>query len=174
MDSLDGHPGSAGRSGAATVARAIQRLTARHVGRGFVPLGLLAVLGVTHGLLRGFRGAVAVIVFFGALASAAIMLAYGVQSVRRVLGRPPGAWAPLFWVASFVPYAYGIYVAFWLGFRRFSMTGFSMPTWELVSSSAFVVLGLLCVRAQWKLSEVHLLAQEMSGLAGSQSGPAVG
>jgi hypothetical protein len=151
-------------SGAATVARVVQQLTAKHVGRGLIPLGFLAALGVVQGALRGFRGTVAVIVFFGALASAAIMLAYGVQAVRRVLGRPPGAWAPLFWVASFVPYGYGVYVAFWLGFRRFSTTGFSMPAWELISSTAFVILGLLCVRAQWKLSEVHLLAQEMTGL----------
>lgn len=145
-----------------TVARAVQRLAARSVRRAAFPLGGLFLSGVFEAARNGVSR-LSVILVVGALASGLIMLSYGVQAVRRVLGRPPGAWGPIFWVASWVPYLYAMYVLFGLGLRRLGSPGFDLAFSGTVAAMGYSILGALMLRAQWKLSEVHLLSQEMTG-----------
>lgn len=156
-----------------TVARAVQRLAARSVRRAAVPLGGLFLAGVISAARSGVSRP-SMILVLGALASGMVMLAYGVQAVRRVLGRPPGAWGPLFWVASWIPYLYGMYVMFGVGLRRLASPGLELALPGMFVALGYSVLGALMLRAQWKLSEVHLLAQEMTGFTSATEPDAKG
>ncbi len=151
-----------------TVARAVQRLAGRAVRRAALPLGGLLVAGVVQGVGSGFSGA-RLLLMGGALASGLVMLIYGVQSVRRVLGRPAGAWGPIFWVGSWIPYLYGMYVLFGVGLRPFISPGVDASSGDLLAAPLYAILGGMVIRAQWKLSEVHSLSQEMTGfVAGTE------
>jgi hypothetical protein len=147
------------------VARAVQRLTARAVRRASAPLGGLLGFGIWEWAVGGPSGSV-MLLLVGAVASGLVMLGYGVQSVRRVLGRPAGAWGPLFWVASWIPYAYGLYISFGVGLRPLASPEFDLTPVAGMAAASYTVLGALVIRAQWKISEVHSLAQEMTGLSG--------
>jgi len=153
----------------ATVARAVQRMAAGGVKRAALPLAGLLVLGAVQLFREGLRGPGGPLLF-GGVSSALVMLAYGVQTVRRVLGRGAGAWAPLFWVASWIPYVYGLWVAFFLGLRPLAGSGFGGGVIATVIAVLLTVFGALLVRAQWKLSEIHLLAQEMADLVPKSDG----
>jgi uncharacterized membrane protein HdeD (DUF308 family) len=147
-----------------TVARAVQRLAGRAVRRALLPLiGLLAG-GVFEGIRDGITRPTVLLVL-GAISSGIVMLLYGVQSVRRVLGRSAGAWGPLFWVASWIPYVFGTYVVIVKGVMAFASPVVEVTTLGAVVGTAYLIFGVLMVRAQWRLSEVHALSQEMLGLA---------
>jgi hypothetical protein len=146
------------------VARAVQRLAASAVRRAAVPLIALLGAGIAAWIKDG-RSASATLLISGSLASSFVMLAYAVQAVRRVLGRSPGAWAPLFWVASWIPYVFGVYVLFGMGLRPFTSSGFEASGMSLLAGVAYSVLGGLLIRAQWKLSDVHSLSLEMTGFS---------
>jgi len=82
-----------------------------------------------------------------------------------VLGRPVGVWGPIFWFASWIPYVYGMYVLFGVGLRAFTLSNFDASMGPVVVALVYAMLGALVIRAQWKLSEVHALSQEMTGFA---------
>ena len=145
-------------------------MAASGIKRAALPLSALVVLGAVELFRIGVDGPGGPLLF-GGVSSALVMLAYGVQSVRRVLGRGAGAWGPLFWVASWIPYVYGLWALFFLGLRPLARSAFGNGVVPTVIALLFVVFGALLVRAQWKLSEIHLLSQEMADLvpgAGSE------
>jgi len=146
-----------------TVAWAVQRMAASGVRRAILPLGGLIAVGAVQIVRSGLEGPGGILLL-GGLSSGLVMLAYGVQSVRRVLGRPAGAWGPLFWVASWIPYMYGLYALFLVGLRPFAVSGLAHPPLVIILALLNMLFGALLIRAQWKLSEIHLLAKEMTEL----------
>ena len=139
------------------VATAVQDLVAKRLGRGFVPLGVLFVVGVAQRLVASGGGALWL--SLGALATGAAMLAYGLRISQRAFGHPHRLWMSLAMLGSLVPLAFGLYVLGWLGLRR-------MATGEgpgaIGIGIAFAGMGTWVMRAWMKVVEVERLAQVMT------------
>lgn len=141
---------------AAVVADAIQSLTAARLGRGFVPLALLFAaggVGVMRSSVGGWWTAL------GAVMTAGVMLAYGLRTVRRVLGRDHHPWMSVVFGASVLPPAYALYVLAWRGLRVLA-TGSGSA--EIVTAILFTLLGVWVLRAWLRVVEIERLAQVMT------------
>ncbi|NJD17948.1 MAG: hypothetical protein FIA95_01500 [Gemmatimonadetes bacterium] len=151
------HPTPAPPAGEAaqTVGRAIQKLAAARLGRGFVPLALLFLVGIAQ-MLRGSGG---LVLALGAPISAGAMLAYALRVVERAFGRPSRPWMPLAGAAGVVPPAFGLWVLGWLGLRALAGGGGVIAT---VSAVVLTALGAWVLRAWLKILELHTLAEAMS------------
>ena len=153
-------------SAASEVARAVERLAAARIGRALPPLAALAAYGLIQGVRFGLGSSDYLFVLVGAVASAGSMVAYGTEAVKRVMEKT-SPWSGLISAGSFVPYLFAGYV----GVTRalpLVRTGGELGTTVVAMNLALIVLAILCARAQWKLTEVHLLAREMAGLANVQ------
>ncbi|HSW31505.1 MAG TPA: hypothetical protein VLH75_18610 [Longimicrobiales bacterium] len=137
-----------------TVGRAIQRLAAARLGRGFVPLALLFLVGLAK-LVWGSGG---LVLALGAPLSAGAMLVYALRVVERSFGRPPGAWMSLAGPAWIVPVGFGVWVLGWLGLRGVAVGGGVIP---VVSALLFTGLGVWVLRAWHRILELHSLAEAM-------------
>lgn len=147
-------------SPAQTVGRAIQKLAAARLGRGFVPLALLFLLGVAQ-MVRGTGG---LVLALGAPLSAGAMLAYSLRVVQKAFGRPPRPWTPLAGAAGIVPLTFGLWVLGWLGLRALALGGGPIA---MVTAGVLTVLGLWALRAWLKVQELQSLAETMTlGLPG--------
>ncbi len=139
----------------AVVAGAIQKLAVVRLGRGFVPLALLCLMGLGEMIGGGTSGW---ILALGAPVVACAMLAYGMRVVQRSLGRPDRAWMKMALVASVLPPALAIYVLAWRGLR-------TVAVWEGLASGLtgvlFVALGVWSLRAWWRMLELQALADTM-------------
>ncbi len=81
------------------VGQAIQDLTAARLGRGFIPLSVLALAGVVQAV-RGPGGlGEGLVLGFGALAASVAMLGFGLRVSQLAFGLPERAWMRLaMWV----------------------------------------------------------------------------
>ncbi|MHB1192308.1 MAG: hypothetical protein ACYC6F_04600 [Longimicrobiales bacterium] len=138
-----------------TVGRAIQRLAAARLGRGFVPLALLFLLGVGR-LLWGSGG---LALALGAPLSAGAMLVYALRVVERAFGRAAPPWMALAGPAWVVPVGFGVWVLGWLGLRGLAVGGGLIP---VVSALLFTVLGAWVLRAWHRIVELDVLAETMT------------
>jgi len=144
---------------AQSVGRAVQKLAAARLGRAFMPLALLFLVGVGTAL----RGGEGVVLGAGAPLSAGAMLGYGLRAVQRSFGRPVRPWMKLAVAGGVIPIAYGLWVFGWLGLRTLA-TGGLIGT---VSGLVHAGLGFWTLRAWLKIVELDRLAQAMSlGLPG--------
>lgn len=136
------------------VAEAIQKLAAARLGRAFVPLAALVLLGVAH-IAVGRGGFV---LAGGAALSALAMLAYGLQVVKQAFGhRRTAAMAAA--AAGLVPAAYAVWVLGWLGLRALAVASGLLPAgWALLH----VALGLWLVRRWLQILELSRLAATMA------------
>jgi hypothetical protein len=150
-------------SAGSEVALAVERLAAARIGRALPPLALLAVYGLIQSIRFGFSNSDHLVVFLGALASAGSMVAYGAQAVKRVM-ETRNSLAGLSYLGSFIPYLFGGYLFVTRGLQLVRSPG-QLDTGGRLVAVALMLVGVLCVRSQWRLTEVHLLAREMTGLA---------
>lgn len=145
------------------VGGAIQRLAAVRLGRAFLPLGVLLLVGLGEMIAGRVPGLDPLLLAVGAPASAGAMLAYGLGVVQRAFGRPP-AWWPLALAGGVVPLAFGVYVLGWRGLRL-------VARWDgitgVLTGVVFSVLGYGVLRACQRLSELETLATVMSLSGGS-------
>jgi hypothetical protein len=139
------------------VATAVQDLVAKRLGRGFVPLGVLFIVGVAQRLAASGGGALWLSA--GALATAGAMLAYGLRISQRAFGKPHTAWMSLAMLGSLVPLVFGLYVLGWLGLRRMA-TGEGLTA--IGVGIAFAAMGSWVMRSWMKVVEVERLAQVMT------------
>jgi hypothetical protein len=150
------------------VGPAIQRLAAARLGRGFVPLAILLLTGLSE-MIGGRRpGAGALLLTVGALASAGAMLAYGLGAVQRAFGLPRKSWWPLATAGGLVPLAFGLYVLGWRGLRLIARWD-GVP--HVAVGAAFAALGLWTLIAWQRLAELETLATAMT--VGDGAGRAV-
>jgi len=141
------------------VGPAIQRLAAARLGRGFLPVAVLLLVGLSE-MIGGRRaGAGALLLALGALASAGAMLAYGLGAAQRAFGVPRKAWWPLATAGGLVPLVFGVYVMGWRGLRL-------IARWDGVPSvaagAAFVALGLWTLLSWQRIAELETLASVMT------------
>jgi len=137
------------------VGRAIQDLAAVRLGRGFIPLALIFLLGLGRMLARsgGFLLAA------GAPLSAGAMLAFGLQVVQRAFGRRPRPWMVVAAAAGLVPPVFGVYVLGWEGLRGVAQaSGFA----SAASGVLLSVLGAWVLRVWIQLLELRRLADTMT------------
>jgi hypothetical protein len=139
------------------LAAAVQNLVAARLGRGFVPLGVLFVLGVVQYFVA--PGAGAYVLALGAPVAAGTMLAYGLRITQQAFGRPRRAWMSWAMLGSLVPPAFSLYVLAWLGLRQLTagggLSGFGVGI-------AFAAMGTWVMRSWMKVVEVERLAQVMT------------
>ena len=138
-----------------TVGRAIQRLAAARLGRGFVPLALLFLVGVGK-LVWGSGG---LVLALGAPLSAGAMLVYALRVVERSFGRRPGAWMSLAGPAWVVPVGFGVWVLGWLGLRGLAVGGGVIA---VLAALLFTGLGAWVLRAWHRILELDVLAETMT------------
>ena len=144
------------------VAQAVERMAAAKIAAGLRPLALLGLYGLVQSLRHGLQPAEYVVMTIGAVLSMAAMVFYGLQAVSTVLEKT-GRWDGLVSVGSFVPLLFAGYVILTQVLKLWRPGGTLGPG-PVVVNVVLLVLAAMCVRAQWKLIEVHLLAREMAGL----------
>lgn len=147
----------------AVVGRAIQDMAAARLGRGFIPLALVFLLGL-GALLTGGRG---LLLPLGAPVAAAAMLAYGLAVVRRAFGHPRRLWMTLASVAGVWPPLFGLYLTGWRGLKEIAGWGGMRA---VVAGVVFTVLGLWVLRAWMKILELGRLADTMVQFEGKEMG----
>jgi hypothetical protein len=108
---------------AQVVGTAIQNLMAARLGRAFLSVAAVGLVGLGRALLETPPVGDAWALAAGALATAAAMLAYGQRVVQRALGRTARPWMGAALVGSLVPPVYGVYVVGWHGLRGIAEGG---------------------------------------------------
>jgi hypothetical protein len=103
------------------VATAVQNLVSARLGRGFIPLAVIFVVGVMEYFTSSGQGTFALPL--GAIAAACTMLAYGLRISHRAFARPQRAWMSLAMLGSLVPPLFALYVLGWRGLRQLAAGG---------------------------------------------------
>lgn len=144
------------------VAQAVERMAAAKIAAGLPPLAVLGFYGLVQSVRQGPQPFEHVAFMIGAVLSIFAMVAYGRQAVSKVLEKA-SRWGGLIFAGSFVPLLFAGYVIVTrvLYLFRFGGTGGLGP---VAGNLVLLALAAMCVRAQWKLTEVHLLAREMAGV----------
>ena len=141
------------------VGQAIQGLTAARLGRGFIPLGVLALAGVVQAV-RGSGGlAEGLVLGFGALAASVAMLGFGLRISQLAFGLPERAWMRLAMWGSLVPPVYAVYVLAWRGLGEF-VTGSGAS--GFFAAIFFATMGGWAMRSWMRVSEVQRLSKVMA------------
>ena len=151
-------PGQAGP----LVAQAVERMAAAKIAVGLRPLAVLGLYGLVQFLRHGFRPDQHLVMMIGALLSMVAMVGYGLQAVSTVLEKT-SRWDALAVAGSFVPLIFAGYVIV-TRIRELGRLSAAPGLGPIVANLCLLVLAAMCVRAQWKLIEVHRLAKEMAGV----------
>ncbi len=151
-------PGQAGP----LVAQAVERMAAAKIAVGLRPLAVLGLYGLVQFLRNGLRPDEYVVMMIGALLSVVAMVGYGLQAVSTVLEKT-SRWDTLVVAGSFVPLIFAGFVIV-TSVRNLARLGAAAGLGPVVANLFLLVLAAMCVRAQWKLIEVHRLAREMAGV----------
>lgn len=151
------------------VGPAIQRLAAVRLGRAFLPLAALLLVGLSQMIGRRVSGWGPFLLAAGAPVSAGAMLAYGLGVVQRAFGQPHKAWWGLATAGGLVPLGFGVYVLGWRGLRLIAHWD---GVWSVLTGVSFAILGFWTLRSWQKLSELETLATVMtlSELPGPDAG----
>ncbi len=144
------------------MAQAVERMAAAQIAVGLPPLAVLGLYGLVQSMRHGFQPSEQVVFLIGAVFSMVAMIAYGLQAVSRVLEKQ-GRWGGLVVAGSFVPLLFAGYVIVTRVFFLFRFGG-TAGLGPVVGNLGLLALAAMCVRAHWKLTEVHLLAREMAGV----------
>lgn len=143
---------------ARVVGAAIQDLAAARLGRGFLPLGALALGGALQLLMGGDRSD-GLLLLGGSVVTALAMLAHGQRVVRRAFGHPRRWWTAAAPVASLAPPVFGLYVLGWRGLRAAAGGGGGVA---VAAAILCVALGVWVLRSWLKVVEVERLARVMT------------
>lgn len=147
---------------APAVGAAIQRMAAVRLGRAFVPLALLLLVGVGR-MLTGGGG---LVLALGAPLAAGAMLAYGLRVVQTAFGRPRRGWMTAALAAGVIPPTYGIWVLGWLGLRTLADGGGATA---LLSGGLMALLGGWVVVGWLRILELARLAEVMALGGGAEA-----
>jgi len=137
---------------------------AARLGRGFVPVGIVFLVGVVD-FVRGSDVWLPV----GAVLAAAAMLGYGLRIVQNAFGRPKRVWMTLAVGGSIIPPLFSVYLIGWKGLRGLAQGGG-------VPGIAFAILlgglGVWVLRCWMSVVEVEQLARVMAVNMDEEGGPA--
>lgn len=118
--------------------------------------------GLVQSIRYGFQPSEHLVFLIGAVLSMVAMVAYGLQAVSRALEKQ-SHWGGLVFAGSLVPLLFAGYVIVTRVFFLLRLGG-TAGLGPVVGNLGLLVLAAMCIRAQWKLREVHLLAREMAGV----------
>ncbi len=144
------------------VAKAVERMAAAKIAFGLPPLAVLGLYGLVQSLRHGFQPSEHVVFLIGAVLSIVAMVAYGLQAVSSVLEKQ-SRWGGLVFAGSFVPLLFAGYVIVTRVLLLLRLDG-TEGLGPVVGNLGLLAFAARCVRVQWKLTEVHLLAREMAGV----------
>jgi hypothetical protein len=144
------------------VAQAVERMVAAKIAMGLPPLAVLGLYGLVQSIRHGFQPSEHLVFLIGAVLSMMAMVAYGLQAVSRVLEKR-GRWGGLVFAGSFLPLLFAGYVIVTRVLFLFRLGG-AAGLGPVVGNLGLLALAAMSMRAQWKLTEVHLLAREMAGV----------
>ena len=120
------------------MGRVIQDLMAGRLGRGFVPLGVLSVVGLLELLSIDFIAGDGLVLVLGAIAAGVAMLSYGLRVSQPAFGRAKRSWMSAAMLFSLILPGFAVYVLAWRGLRLFVVgTGVS----GLATAGFFTVAG---------------------------------
>jgi hypothetical protein len=117
------------------VGRAVQGLAAARLGRGFIPLGGLFLVGIAELVGVGVSRSRGLVLALGAPATAAAMLSHALRVVELAFGRTSSPRRVLAAGAGIAPPAFGLYVFGWRGLRTLAAGGAFSPASRGPSSS---------------------------------------
>ncbi len=144
------------------VAQAVERMAAAKIAVGLRPLAVLGLFGLVQFLRNGLQADEHLVLMIGAVLSMVAMVGYGLQAVSTVLEKT-SRWDSVVFAGSFVPLVFAGFVIV-TSIRDLTRVGAESGLGPVVANLFLLVLALMCLRAQWKLIEVHRLAREMAGV----------
>jgi hypothetical protein len=143
----------------------IQDLMAGRLGRGFVPLGVLSVVGLRELLSIDFIAGDGLVLVLGAIAAGVAMLSCGLRVSQLAFGRAKRPWMSAAMLFSLIPPGFAVYVLAWRGLRLFVVgTGVS----GLATAGFFTVAGAWTMYSWTKVAELERLSLAM-GTAGKET-----
>ena len=147
------------------MGRVIQDLMAGRLGRGFVPLGVLSVVGLRELLSIDFIAGDGLVLGLGAIAAGVAMLSCGLRVSQLAFGRAKRPWMSAAMLFSLIPPGFAVYVLAWRGLRLFVVgTGVS----GLATAGFFTVAGAWTMYSWTKVAELERLSLAM-GTAGKET-----
>ncbi len=147
------------------MGRVIQDLMAGRLGRGFVPLGVLSVVGLLELLSIDFIAGDGLVLVLGAIAAGVAMLSCGLRVSQLAFGRAKRPWMSAAMLFSLIPPGFAVYVLAWRGLRLFVVgTGVS----GLATAGFFTVAGAWTMYSWTKVAELERLSLAM-GTAGKET-----
>jgi hypothetical protein len=150
------------------IGRAIQTLMAARLGRGFVPLVLLATVGLLEQVWPDFTGGGGFVLVLGMLAAGASKLSFGLRVSQLAFARAHGPWMSAAMFFSLIPPGFALYVLAWRGLRFF-VVGSGVP--GLLTSIFFTVMGVWAMHAWMRVAELERLSLTMRSGANGEPGP---
>lgn len=149
------------------VGRAIQTLMAARLGRGFVPLGLLALVGLLEQVWPDFTGGGGLALVLGALGAGVSKLSFGLRVSQLAFARAHRPWMSAAMLFSLIPPGFALYVLAWRGLRFFVVgSGVS----GLLTSIFFTVMGAWAMHAWMRIAELERLSLSMQSGANGEPG----
>ena len=149
------------------VGRAIQGLMASCLGRGFIPLGLLAIVGFLELLSFDFIGGGGLALVLGAIAAGAAMLSFGLRVSQLAFGRAERPWMSAATLFSLIPPGFALYVLAWRGLRFFVVgSGVS----GVLTAIFFTVMGVWAMHTWTKVAELERLSLVMASGVEEEAG----
>ncbi len=147
------------------MGRVIQDLMAGRLGRGFVPLGVLSVVGLLELLSIDFIAGDGLVLVLGAIAAGVAMLSYGLRVSQLAFGRAKRPWMSAAMLFSLILPGFAVYVLAWRGLRLFVVgTGVS----GLATAGFFTVAGAWTMYSWTNVAELERLSLAM-GTAGRET-----
>ena len=147
------------------MGRVIQDLMAGRLGRGFVPLGVLSVVGLLELLSIDFIAGDGGVLVRGAIAAGVAMLSCGLRVSQLAVGPAKRPWMSAAMLFSLIPPGFAVYVLAWRGLRLFVVgTGVS----GLATAGFFTVAGAWTMYSWTKVAELERLSLAM-GTAGKET-----
>lgn len=147
------------------MGRVIQDLMAGRLGRGFVPLGVLSVVGLLELLSIDFIAGDGLVLVLGAIAAGVAMLSCGLRVSQLAFGPAKRPWMSAAMLFSLIPPGFAVYVLAWRGLRLFVVgTGVS----GLATAGFFTVAGAWTMYSWTKVAELERLSLAM-GTAGKET-----
>ena len=147
------------------MGRVIQDLMAGRLGRGFVPLGVLSVVGLLELLSIDFIAGDGLVLVLGAIAAGVAMLSCGLRVSQLAFGPAKRPWMSAAMLFSLIPPGFAVYVLAWRGLRLFVVgTGVS----GLATAGFFTVAGAWTMYSWTILAELERLSLAM-GTAGKET-----
>ncbi len=105
-------------------------------------------------LIKNGYSVESLIVLLGSIFSTIGSLTYAVSIQIYGARNKKSWWALLLVPLGFIPYIFGCYLCFYMGFWKLIKLFSNFSFWGLVLSLASIIFGYLIVRTIWKISEI--------------------